>query len=238
MSYPGRPMSAGQVALLMGLVSLPIVGSLIDLKHDQPSDLPSALSLGLMFVHGVTLPITSFWFAYRAERGFGSHKEMRMIRFGTDRRWLAWRGVVKQCLVLFVLGYLLSALCIVLAYEHPGAAVARELSLVAPVTLVWCLGQTALWQAVRSWAHRLGLWGAAILYPFAFAASVPLGPLTADGIPFRTTPTELLVSPFFHLAHLLGLYAQELPVTALFSWFVLGAHIFVGLGLVLVRVPR
>ena len=238
MSYPPRPMSDAQLAGLISLLSLPVVVSLMDLDFDAPAGLPSALSLALSFVHLLTLPAAAWAICYRKPRGFRSQTEQLFARFGISRARFATRYFLSRGALLFFFGYGLSVACVVLNYRVLEAMVYRELLVLLPVVLVWSYLTLAFFLAVRSWLHKLGLWLALLAYPLILKMSVPLGAARQLDPVAWTPPTRLLVSPLYHVAHLLGAFLGRADFPAGFSLAALAASLCLFFAVFLVRVPR
>ncbi len=238
MSYPPKPVPKSLIAGLIGLASLPVLSSLIELGDETPPGLPSPLGLSLLFTHLFTLPAIAWALAYRTRRGFFSQREVQLARFGKSRVRFALVGLGHQALITAIIGYASSAVCLALSKHETASVLYRELGLILPVVLVWTLFLVTACHALRSYGHKLGMWIALVVYPFFLSSSVPLSAgkrareLVDEGY------FEVLVSPLFHVAHLLGAFVEHHPFPAWMSLAALFGYAIVLLPLVLVRVPR
>lgn len=228
--------SKSRAALLTALISLPFLISLFDLKDDPVSNVPSALSLALLFIHLLSLPALSWLFAYRSERGFSSPSELMLARFGHSRLRFVLRSTSYEWMLTFALGYGLSATCIALNYGEFSATAVRELELIFPVTLLWTAMLAVIFQTIRSWTRKLGLWVTVIIYPLALSRTVPLGSMSQLD---HAEPTRLVIlSPFHHLAHVLGALVDQTPCAGWVSLAVIATYGAAALVLFLLKVPR
>jgi hypothetical protein len=238
MKYPGPPLSDSSLALLFAVLSLPFVSSLIDMKHDAPEGLPSALSLALLFVFMITVPLLAWLLSFRSRRGFREPQQLLAARFGENRVRFVMVALLRQITTLFLLGWGLSITCITLHYEVVSSLALLEMGLLLPVALAWASFVAIFFQAIRSWGHKLGLILVGLLYPIFVSGSVPFGPLSNLGSGWDHPRAAHLLSPFFHLAHLLGAFVELLPFPGWISLFTLVTYCLLGLALLLIRVPR
>ena len=238
MTYSFRRASHRRSALFAALIALPFLIALIDLKDQPISGAPSALSLALLFIHMLSLPTLSWLYAYRYERGFTLPNELMLARFGRNRAQLVLRSLTNEWLLTFMLGYGLSALCVALNYNELNAQATSELRLILPVTLVWTATLTFTFHMVRAWAHQIGLWLMALLYALTLSVTVPLGPVSQLERTLGITNFSYLVSPLYHLAHLLGALQEQVPCPGWVSFIAIGAYGAAALSLFLLKIPR
>jgi hypothetical protein len=238
LKYPGPQRRDSTLALLFGGLSLPFVGSLVDMNNDAPQGLPSALSLALLFVFLVPLPLLAWLLAFRSSRGFREPEQLFAARFGENRVRFVMFALLRQIRTLFFLGWGLCAVCFTLHYGEAATDALREMMLMTPVVLAWASFVAVFFQAIRSWGHKLGLVLVALFYPFFVAGSVPFGPPANMGSAWTHPRAEHLLSPFFHLAYLLGAFVEQLPFPGWVSLLSLAAYALLSLALLLVRVPR
>ncbi len=238
MKYVSARPSNLRSSLLMGALSLPILIELLHLGSDIPQGLPSALGLALLFVHLVPLPFLAWLFAYRGERGFHSQRQLHRARYGANRMRFALGSIVQSSVLLSAVGYLLAGLSIGYNFKQNEGIIYRELALIAPVVICWSVFLVLFFQTLRSWLHKVGLWLALLFYPFALALALPLGPGGKFMGTWLTHSSQLLASPLFHVAHLLGAFVHHHPFPAWMSLLVLGGYSLGLTGLLLARVPR
>ncbi len=251
MNQPSRPASgrhrqqrsgplgttrSGRQGLFAALLSLPFVLSLSDHPRLPAPALPSSLAQCLMFAFLVTAPCLAWLYTWQAERASGEGQIW--VRLGANRRKLLLSTLAQQAWTLLVVLYGLTIVCCLTYFDGWSLHVGKELTLLLPVAASWAVLLLLSLRAIARWTKKWGLWIAAVAFPFATIQAISYG-WGVDAIePTLRAPLHVLLSPFFHIAQLLGAFSGPHQVAGWVSFAVLHLYSALSLLLVLIRSPR
>jgi len=189
-----------------------------------------------MFAFFVTAPCLAWLYTWQAQREIEGSQIW--VRFGVNRRKLLLGMLAQQAWTLMVVLFGLTSVCCLVYFDGWDKKVGKELALLLPVCVSWAVFLLLSLRAIARWTKKWGLWIAAVGFPFAMLKAFSYG-YGLDAVePGGAAPFHLVLSPFFHVAHLLGAFPEPPPMAGWVSFALLYLASALSLLLAVVRSPR